>query len=516
VIGRKDLSAVLTLALLAGCGGGLWGNLPTPTPQANVTAPIYALVPTASSTPGKNPLVVLPQLGTATPGSLPTPTLPPINVSGPMLVLLASGGDTLEIIARRAGVSPAEIISDVVLPPSGELIPPGTLLLMPDRLPAERTSDTPILPDSEFVYSPTAIGFNTLQYVGQTNGYLSQYREYLMSTEWTSGAEAVQAIADENSLSPRLLLAVIEYQSQWVRGTPENFAQSDYPLGYVDYHNRGLFRQMMWAAGQLSLGYYGWRAGTLTEITFPDGSSLPLSPKLNAATAGLIYFFAQLHNRPLWQQDLQQFSAVYQEMFGDPWARATAFGPLLPRGLTQPVLDLPFEPGAVWSFSGGPHSAWEHEGASAALDLAPASMEPGCVKSDAWLVAPAAGLVVRVNTGIVVLDLDGDGQEQTGWNILFLHVRSDGKVALGTRLQKDDRIGHPSCEGGVATGTHVHLVRKFNGEFMLADGPLAFNLGGWISQSGAEPYKGFLRNGEKTIEACACGSFETRISRPKK
>lgn len=490
----------------------MWGDLPTPTAPAAVS-PIAQPLPTASYTPGPTPLVVLPLPGTPTPGALAT--LPPVNTAGPMLVLLASGGDTLEILARRAGVAPAEIISDVVLPASGQLIPPGTLLLMPNRLPPDIGPETILLPDSEFVYSPTALDFDTAQYVQQTNGFLHQYREYLMSKAWLSGAQVVQNIADDNSLNPRLLLAIIEYESRWVRGSPENFAQSDYPLGYVDYHNRGLFRQMMWAAGQLSLGYYGWRAGTLTEITFLDGSRLRLNPKLNAASVGLMYFFAQLHDRPLWEQALQQFPALYNEMFGDPWARANAFGPLLPAGLAQPPLELPFAPGAIWSFSGGPHSAWEHEGALAALDFAPASTVGGCVDSEAWVVAPAPGLVVRVDEGVVLLDLDGDGREQTGWNLLFLHIASRNKVALGAHLQKDDPIGHPSCEGGVATGTHLHFARKFNGEWMLTDGPLAFNLGGWVSQSGAEPYKGFLRNGEKTIEACACGSFETRISRPK-
>ena len=66
----------------------------------------------------------------------------------------------------------------------------------------------------------------------------------------------------------------------------------------------------------------------------------------------------------------------------------------------------------------------------AALDFAPASTEPGCAKSDAWVVASASGLVTRAGRGLVVIDLDGDGMEQTGWNILYLHV-SDLQVSSG-------------------------------------------------------------------------------------
>jgi len=117
---------------------------------------------------------------------------------------------------------------------------------------------------------------------------------------------------------------------------------------------------------------------------------------------------------------------------------------------------------------------------------------------------------------VVILDLDGDGDERTGWVILFLHIASAGKAKTGAVLEKDDKIGHPSCEGGVSTGTHLHLARKYNGEWILADGPLPFDLDGWISRNGVAPYKGTLTKGDKIISASTSGSFETRIIRDKK
>ena len=93
-----------------------------------------------------------------------------------------------------------------------------------------------------------------------------------------------------------------------------------------------------------------------------------------------------------------------------------------------------------------------------------------------------------------MLDLDGDGDERTGWNVFYLHVGSDGRVPLGAVLKQGDRIGHPSCEGGEATGTHVHIARKYNGEWMPAEGIgsgiLAFNLEGWTAHTGSEPLPG--------------------------
>jgi hypothetical protein len=74
-------------------------------------------------------------------------------------------------------------------------------------------------------------------------------------------------------------------------------------------------------------------------------------------------------------------------------------------------------------------------------------------------------------------------------------------VKAGTLVDHDEKLGHPSCEGGHATGTHVHIARKFNGEWIAADSPLPFNLGGWIAHNGEVPYKGTLTRGERIIIA---------------
>jgi murein DD-endopeptidase MepM/ murein hydrolase activator NlpD len=207
--------------------------------------------------------------------------------------------------------------------------------------------------------------------------------------------------------------------------------------------------------------------------------------------------------------------ALYERMFGSVWARSQTVEPLFPSDLVQPILDLPFFPGMVWSYSGGPHEAWGENSPLAAVDFAPGSTESGCVPSEAWVLAPAAGIVVRSSTGIVVLDLDGDGREQTGWVLFFLHIRTDSRAYVGQRLNKDDPIGHPSCEGGDATGTHVHIARKYNGEWISADGPLPFVLGGWQVHAGSAMYKGTLTKDGKTLTADTNGSANTQITRPK-
>lgn len=504
----RGLVALALSLSLSSCNESLWGGddlLLSATPEAFWTVVSTPPTSEASAAPTLTPFLA----------ETPIPSGPTFTPDPPFLYYTQSG-DSLPVVAARFDVSPSEISASVPLSPTG-LLDPSIPLIIPNRLSGVAcTPSAQILPDSEVVYSPTSIGFDIRDYVAGQGGYLSTYREYLASVGWVDGAQAVEKAAIENSINPRLLLALLEYQGNWVRGQPANLFQMDYPLGRPDLMERGLFSQLRWASEQLMVGYYGWRSGTLTELEFPDGSTLRLAPDLNAGTVALMYYFSQYNNYDQWLLMVDArvgFAAVYTEMFGDPWLRAAAVEPLFPAGLTQPQLSLPFEPGRIWSFSGGPHPAWNRQGALAALDFAPPSSESGCQPSAAWILASAPGRVVRTGNGVVVLDLDGDGYEQTGWVLLYLHVAALDRVQVGTWVEADGRIGHPSCEGGMATGTHVHFARKYNGEWVLADGPLPFTLSGWVAHNGDAPYQGTLTRGDEVVIARTNGTYDTHIVR---
>ena len=188
-------------------------------------------------------------------------------------------------------------------------------------------------------------------------------------------------------------------------------------------------------------------------------------------------------------------------MFGDPWARAALVEPLFPAGLAQAEIELPFLPGEKWSYTGGPHLAWNTGSPEGAIDFSPVNGQPNCQVSHAWVVAPASGIVTRSEANTLALDLDGDGYEQTGWVLVFLHLADESRAPAGTRVSLDDPLGHPSCERGNSTGTNVHLVRKYNGEWIEAAGPLPFILSGWTVHPGDRTYKGSLVKGDQTVTA---------------
>ena len=69
-----------------------------------------------------------------------------------------------------------------------------------------------IIPDHAFVNARTQSGFNTAAFVKSYLSWLTKHRVYA-SGRWLSGAEMVDYVATNYSISPRLLLAVLEYQS---------------------------------------------------------------------------------------------------------------------------------------------------------------------------------------------------------------------------------------------------------------------------------------------------------------
>jgi hypothetical protein len=137
----------------------------------------------------------------------------------------------------------------------------------------------------------------------------------------------------------------------------------------------------------------------------------------------------------------------------------------------------------------------------------------GCATSAQWVTAVANGFIVRASDGAVMEDLDGDGYEQTGWDVLYMHMAAQDRVEGGTYVYTGDRIGHPSCEGGIANAAHLHLARKYNGEWISADGSFPFVIGGWTSSGTGTEYDGYLKRGTSTLVAVEGISDLNQISR---
>jgi LasA protease len=452
---------------------------------------------------------------TPTPATTATafPTRPPYP-PGTLVDYTAQTGDTLPALAARFNTTEAEIRSaNPILPERVTTLPPGLPMKIPIYYRPLWGSAYQILPDSLFINGPAQQGFDVVAFVDAQPGWFKSYTAYLGGQN-RRGGEIIAHIAKNFSLSPRLLLALLEYHTGALTQPEMPSDLGPYPLGYADRNYPGLGQQLTWAANTLNNGYYAWRSGHLISIELPDGREETIDPWQNAASAALHYYFSRMLSGAAYDRAIgpDGLAATYRALFGDPWQDVQ---PHLPGSLEQPALRFPFTPGKRWSFTGGPHTAWGSGEPLAALDFAPPAVVGGCQPSEEWATAVADGVIARVDTASVVLDLDGDGDERTGWTIYYLHLAQASLPAVGTVLKAGDPIGVPSCEGGTATGTHVHIARRYNGEWIPADGPLAFNLEGWVAVNGAAPYEGYLVQRGQRIRACLCSDYASQVeSRP--
>ncbi|MEN8241639.1 MAG: LysM peptidoglycan-binding domain-containing protein [Chloroflexota bacterium] len=446
---------------------------------------------------------------------IPSPTPNPMRELAPLQLEQTSYtvqiNDTLGKIAIEFAVTLEALIeANKITNPN--VLDVGQILVIPAPIPGAPAPGIKLIPDSELVNGPYNALFDLPAFIQEQGGLLSTHYEEV-DDRMLSGTQIVELVATNYSVNPRLLLALLDYQTGWLSQSQVSLEELAYPMGNPEPSRDSLYLQLTWAADTLNAGYYQWRAGTLDYFRTADGLLIPAATEVNAGTAGLQYFFAQLYDETSWRETVSAngFIQTYQSMYS--YAFDWAIEPLLPADLTQPEFQLPFEDGVSWVFTGGAHWSWDDGSAWGALDFAPPSDQLGCVSNDNWVVAVADGIIVRAADGAVVQDLDGDSTEQTGWTVLYMHIESRDRVLVGKMLHAGDRIGHPSCEGGYSTGTHLHIARKFNGEWIPIYGSTPFIMDGWTAVDTGQLYNGYLQKGDQIIEPCECKEPENMIQR---
>ena len=417
----------------------------------------------------------------------------------------AQSGDTLAALALRFRIDVATLLLANPALPLTQTIAPGAWLTVDTAMVPAGAYDIRLLPDAEVVYSPSGANFDVRGFVQAQPGFLASYTEVITDTRPPDpGWKIVADYARRYALNPRLLLALLELQSGALSNPDAAPYVREHALG-VDAPSLapGLSHQLGWAGNQLNYGFYSWQAGAELKFLLADGARREADGRLNAGSFAVARLLGLLYKRDGFERVTagDGLLAVYRRLFG----QAPPDEPLIPGGLEQPEMQLPFEPGQHWGYTGGPHASYGLTQPWGALDFAPPAEQPGCVQSPVWEVAVRDGVVVLSDEGLVELDVGG------GWTVVYLHVATLDRVPAGTVLKQGERLGHPSCEGGRATASHLHISRRYNGEWIPADGFAPFILSGWTAHSLGTAYRGTLTKGDAIIASCACGIASTRI-----
>ena len=474
----------------------------------------FLMLTLASCTTHQRPTYIISETAPTDTALAPTSTPyneRPVYEPGTLVDYVAQSGDNLELLSLRFGTTPSEILfSNPEIPKDVTTLPPGFPMKMPVYYEPFWGPSYQIIPDSAFVYGPDLLDFDLSVFLDSTNGWFKNYGAFIQE-KYRNVNGVIKYYAENYSLNPKLLLALVEYQTGALSNPQRDRTLEATFLGF-DNNHRSVELQISYAADLLNDGFYRYFKGELTSLVLDDGLVENIDPWQNSATVALQYYFSQVYKGEEYRKAIgpDGFAKTFKELFGDPWQRDLT---VLPGLLSQPQFILPFENGTTWSYTGGPHTGWGTRKPWAALDFAPPSLTQGCVETEQYALAVADGVVARTDSGTVMLDLDGDGDERTGWVILYLHVAEDGRVKVGDRLKQGDRVGRPSCEGGNATGTHVHLARKYNGQWIPAAwSVIPFNLEGWTPVEGIAAYQGALVRGTQRVRASTLSDSASMIS----
>ncbi len=485
----RIIPALMVVLLMAACTAE-----PTPTP-----------FPGAEPGATPRPLIQLPSFGpqgTATPTPEPTETPRPSPTPGPVFTAyVVRNGDTLGAVAARFNMTVEELmqVNGITDPHALQI---GQVLKIPTFVELVGPEEM-ILPDSEVVYGPAYKDFDVEEFLEEyPDSYLLNYTEYVERGQLT-GPEIIQLISERFSVGPRALLALLEYQGGWVTNARLTETQLSYPFGVHPNGRVTLYREAFWAANEINAGYYGKLSEKLGLFDFTDRTRARLAWNINPGTAGIQNVLSKTASWEEWQAMVKPsgYLATYKRLFGDP-ARYD-FGRLIPRNLTQPKLRLPLEDGKKWYFTGGPHAGWVDGSPWAAVDFAPADQAGSCWQSTYYTVAAAPGVIAAAENGRVMLDLDGDGFQGTGWTLMYMHMGDEGRVEVGDKLDTNDPVGHPSCQGGDSQTSHLHFARLYNGQWIAADDPeIPMVLSGWTFSGDSQEYNGAMarKEQERTAE----------------
>ena len=314
----------------------------------------------AACSPTMQPTMILPNAIQPTstpviPELTPFPTRPAYE-PGQLVEYTAQSGDTLPALAVRFNTTVEEIRqANPNIPEDATTMPPGMPMQIPIYFRPLWGNPFQILPDAAFVNGPAVSEFDTGAYLNAQSGWLSSYSTWAFNGTRSAG-EMIDYVAFQYSISPKLLIALLEYQGGGCSLPELDESLETNILGLESSYWTGVYLQLSYAANILNDGYYRWRDGELIEFELLDGSLVRPDPWQNAGSVALQFFFSKVLTPQEFHYAISSdgFAKVYQGLFGAPWD----IEPLLPGSLVQPDMQLPYINDIGWAFTGGPHTGW--------------------------------------------------------------------------------------------------------------------------------------------------------------
>ena len=325
----------------------------------------------------------------------------------------------------------------------------------------------PFFNDQRFTYEP---GFYTPQiqaFLDSQPGPLKRLSFQVGDRQHTF-AELLIGQTSYYSINPRVILALLELQSQTLSTASPSADQVGWAIGYrgENGNKRGLAAQVHWAVRQILQAKRDYPQAI--PLTFADNSSTPPPAGMSLSEYAVARVLAPTTNAAALPALLQRFLDTYTRLFGDPrpaptdWpapsapflfrpmertAQVTSFfdhdAPILSRNGSVLTYWGRAETDIAFAYDG--HDGWDYALAPPALALAAADGD----------VVFAGNADDNCATRAVIID------HGNGYRTLYWHL-SRVDAAIGQHVTHGQPIGVVGSSG-CAIGPHLHFGIQYLG-----------------------------------------------------
>ncbi len=286
-------------------------------------------------------------------------------------------------------------------------------------------------------------------------------------------AEHISHWAGYSSISPRVLLALMEQQSGVLRNPNVSSQQMAQPFATLSA-KKDFASQLQDVADQLATRLY-------SEPTHPAAGEF--ASRRSASAVDFLFTSPavdDLSQSAADQQQLsaaQKFAAIYAQLFAEeftPLHNASDVvhsqnTPVILAGPANGFLQFPFPIGQSWHVGGAHTNTGSGNYPMSSLDMSQ-SGGWGSNQSAIWVAASAAGSFKRHSSCFAEVVHSG------GWSTTYYHLMNI-QYSTGANVSKNTKIANPAntqpqalCDGGSSTGPHQHWSLKQNGSWTHLNG----------------------------------------------
>jgi len=293
-------------------------------------------------------------------------------------------------------------------------------------------------------------------------------------------AEQISHWAGYSSISPRVLLALMEQQSGVLRSANLSAQQLAQPFAKLSAQP-DFAGQLRDVADQLATRLY-------SEPQQPGASEFSSAQTPSALDFLFEHSEQQTLSQPLSEPQTQQhtaaanqFGQIYRQLFAEDFklvdrradsqanSQQVQNDPVILAGPANGFLQFPFPLGQSWHVGGAHTNTGSGNYPMSSLDMSQGGGW-GSNQSGRWVAASAAGSFKRHSSCFAEVVHSG------GWSTTYYHLMNI-QYNTGATVSKNTKIANPAntqpqalCNGGASTGPHQHWSLKQNGSWTHLNG----------------------------------------------